>query len=152
MSYDLMVFDPQAPPPRRSGFIRWYEEQTQWNEGHSYDRPEITTSTLRAWYEEMRKDYPALNGPGSTDDVDNPNVTDYSIGKSAIYAAFAWSESKAARDAVFRLAEKHRVGFFDVSDDNGAVWVPTASGSYVCIHGHGAQTHSEKKWRHFRRK
>ncbi len=55
MSYDLMVFDPQAPPPHRSGFIRWYEEQTQWNEGHSYDRPEITTSTLRAWYEEMRK-------------------------------------------------------------------------------------------------
>jgi hypothetical protein len=128
-----MVFDPQAPPSDRNGFISWYEEQTQWNKGHLYDSLEISTSTLRAWYEDMLKDYPALNGPDSTDDVDNPKVIDYSIGKSAIYAAFAWSEAKAARGEVFRPAEKHRVGFLDVNDENGGVLLPTASGSYVCV-------------------
>jgi hypothetical protein len=34
MSYDLMVFDPAAAPRERDDFLRWYDAQTEWTEGH----------------------------------------------------------------------------------------------------------------------
>jgi hypothetical protein len=138
MGYDLMVFDPQGPPRDREGFMTWYRKQTEWSEGHSYDNADLTTSDLRAWYRDMLLQYPAMNGPDSSGDVDNPKVTDYSIGRSVIYAAFAWSEAEGALNRMFRLAEKHREGFFDVSGDDGGVWLPTPSGEYLCVHGEGA--------------
>ena len=112
MSYDLLVFDPLAAPPDREGFLRWYAEQVTWHEGHSYDDPEVSTPALQAWYPEMRSKFPALNGPFASDDVDNPRITDYSVGKSVIYAAFRWDEAGSARTATFDLAKKHGVGFF----------------------------------------
>ena len=53
MSYDVMVFDPKAPPHDRDGFMRWYDQQTRWSEGHSYDDPNVTTAELREWFNEM---------------------------------------------------------------------------------------------------
>jgi len=149
MSYDLMVFDPKAPPPSREGFLEWYKQQTGWSEGHTYTNPDVTTPELQAWYSEMIKSYPPMSGPDAADDSDNPKVTDYSIGKSVIYAAFAWSQAESARDAMFCLAEKYRIGFFDASADDGGVWLPTSPGRFVCVHGNVAES-SEKtpfwKW------
>jgi hypothetical protein len=94
----------------------------------------------------MLSQYPAMNGADSSDDVDNPKVTDYSIGRSAIYAAFSWSEAEGALDVMFRLAEKHRMGFFNVSAEDGGVWLPAPSGEYLCVHGDGAKAQNGKKW------
>jgi hypothetical protein len=138
MSYDLMVFDPKSAPPDRDGFMNWYKQQTGWEEGHSYDNPDVSTPELRAWFLEMITIYPPMNGLYQSEDVDNPKVTDYSVGKTAIYAAFAWSEAESAFKTMFRLAEKHKVGFFDVSSNNGGVWLPDSTGRYVCVHGQGA--------------
>jgi hypothetical protein len=137
MSYDLMVFDPEAPPQDRAGFVEWYLQQIEWGEGHSYDDPKVSTSALSAWFFDMTQEYPAMNGPYASDDVDDPKVTDYCIGRAVIYTAFAWSEAESAYHAVFEAARKHRVGFYDVSADDGQVWMPTSSGEYVCVHGGG---------------
>jgi hypothetical protein len=138
MSYDLMVFDPKASPLDRPGFIEWYEEQIQWNEGHSYQDPRISTPELRGWFLEMIEKYPAMNGPYASDDADNPSVTDYSVGRSVIYAAFAWSVSEEAFKTMFRLAQDHRLGFFDVSTPDGGVWLPNPVGNFICVHGRSA--------------
>jgi hypothetical protein len=137
MSYDLMVFDPLAPPFDREGFIDWYRKQTEWTAGHSYDDAAITTPALRAWFMEMISQYPPMNGPYAPDDTDNLRLTDYSIGKSIIYAAFAWSEADSAFRTMFNLAQKHRVGFFDVSSDEGGVWLPDAAAGLSLVHGGG---------------
>jgi hypothetical protein len=52
-----------------------------------------------------------------------------------------WStvEAEQARDVMFRLAEKHRVGFFDVSAGDGGVWLSASSGDYLRVHGDGAE-------------
>jgi hypothetical protein len=76
-----------------------------------------------------------MDGPYAVDDPDNPKITDYTVGRSITYAWFAWSEAENARGEVFRLAEKYRVGFFDVSADKGGVWMPTDPARYSCIHG-----------------
>ena len=113
----------------------WYKGQTQWREGHTYNDPAVSTPKLRAWFFEMIKEYPPMNGPHASDDVDDHKQTDYSIGKYVIYACFAWSEATSAIKATFNLAEKHRVGFFDVSTNNGGVWMPDEEGGYSCVHG-----------------
>ena len=123
MSYDLMVFDVQAAPTNLPAFMEWYEKQTEWSEDHGYDDPSVSTAALREWFLEMIQEFPAMNGPHASDDVDDPKLTSYSVGRSAVYAAFAWSQTEAAYRAMTSLAQKHRLGFFDASGD-GAVWVP----------------------------
>jgi hypothetical protein len=124
MSYDLAVFDPTAAPRDRDEFLSWFEAQTEWTEGHSYDDPAVTTPALASWFAEMSHAFPPMNGPLASRDFVDSSVTDYSIGRSIIYAAFAWSQARAAFDAVNRLAAKHRVGFFDVSGDPGEIRFP----------------------------
>ena len=50
MSYDLMVFDPEAAPLDRDAFMRWFEHQAEWSEDHDYDDPAVSTPALRAWF------------------------------------------------------------------------------------------------------
>lgn len=125
-----MVFDPSAAPRGRKEFMTWYEQETQWAESHDYNNPDVPAPALRAWFQDMIKTFPPTNGPLASDDVDDPTVSDYSLGRSVIYAAFAWSEATAAYEAMTSLAVKHRVGFFDVSCESGDIWLPTPDGAY----------------------
>ena len=121
MSYDLMVFDPAAAPRERAAFMDWYDTQSEWAEGHDYDDPAVTTPALRAWFMEMIKTFPAMSGPyAAADDEDaeeDSRFCEYCIGKSLIYASFAWSQQAAAYQTMRELAIRHGVGFFDVSGD-----------------------------------
>jgi hypothetical protein len=117
MSYDLMVFDPDAAPREREAFQSWFDAQTEWTEEHSYEDPRITTPALASWFAEMSETFPPMNGPFASADYDNLKRTDYSIGRSVIYAAFAWSQAKSAFAMVERMAAKHGVGFFDVGGE-----------------------------------
>lgn len=119
-----MVFDPHAAPRERDDFMDWYERQTEWTEEHSYDDPQITSPSLANWFAEIAEAFPPMNGPFASNDYENPKMTDYSIGRSVIYVAFAWSQAESAFEAVDRLAAKHRVGFFDVSGDQGEIRFP----------------------------
>lgn len=119
-----MVFRKEAAPKTRSDFMKWYQEQTEWTEEHSYDDPTNTSTELRNWFMELTHTFPAMNGPFASDDDDNLYVSDYSIGKDIIYVAFAWSLAEQAYTTMLKLAEKHDVGFFDVSSDNGDILFP----------------------------
>jgi hypothetical protein len=136
MSYDLMVFELSAAPRERKEFLAWYEHQSEWEEDHSYDDPAVTSSALRAWFMEMIGEFPAMNGPFATEFLEEKELrfTDYSVGRNLIYAGFAWSQAKAAYAISFRLAGKHKVGFFDASGDKGTVYVPDNFGSLSILH------------------
>lgn len=122
-----MVFETKAAPSEHAQFMSWYEQQTKWAEGHGYDDPAVSTVSLRAWFLDIIQSFPPLNGPLSKDDLpeDEATATDYSVGESVIYCAFAWSKAEVAYDTVFDLAQKHGVGFFDVSSGNEEVWLPS---------------------------
>jgi hypothetical protein len=127
VSYDLMVFDPKAAPRGKDAFLSWYDGQTQWSEGKSYEAPSATTPNLAAWYADMCRDFPNMNDPDTYEpehDEDNPRLTGYSIGPSIIYTDFRWSQAETAYATVRKLAVKHRVGFFNVSADDYEVWFP----------------------------
>jgi hypothetical protein len=136
MSYDLMVFEPTAAPKERKEFMKWYAQQTEWTEDHSYQDHAVTTESLQAWFKEMIEHFPPMNGPMASDDVDDPKVTDHCIGKHVIYSAFAWSVAEEAHPKMRELAINYSVGFFDVSADNGEILFP----------GESSDLKTEKPW------
>jgi hypothetical protein len=126
MSYDLLVFDPAAAPRDREAFMLWYDEQTQWSEPHGYNDPAETMPALAAWYAEIERGFPNSQGPAAfSGDGLSPRLTDYSIGRSIIYACFRWSEAEPAYEAVRGLAIKHGVGFFNASGDDAEILFPS---------------------------
>ncbi|SEJ43416.1 hypothetical protein SAMN05518849_106167 [Sphingobium sp. AP50] len=76
----------------------------------------------------MDRVFPNIHGPTITDDdLEDARLTDYSIGKSVIYVGFAWSQAEEAYYAVRELAQKHNLGFFDVSADEGEILDPSVA-------------------------
>ena len=136
-----MVFEPEAVPAEHDEFLEWYSRQTKWSEDHGYDDPANTSEHLRGWFHDMVQMFPPMNKPISLDDrpVDENSSTDYAIGRDFIYASFAWSKSEAAYMTVARLAEKHRLGLFNVSSTGEEVWLP-AEGGMALAHDKGPQT------------
>ncbi len=124
MSYDLMVFEASTVPRKHADFMEWYGEQTSWDELHEYDDPKVTSSALRSWFEDMIDFFPMMNGPYATEDFGHPKLADYSIGKDMIYMTCAWSCAEDAYLTARELAQKHKVGFFDVSSVNGEIVFP----------------------------
>jgi hypothetical protein len=126
VSYDLMVFEPSDAPSNRALFLDWYNRQTQWSETHNYNDPAVPAAKLRSWFLDIIQQFPPLNGPLSTEELpaDEDSVADYSLGQSVIYCSFAWSKVEQAHAAVFELAQKHGVGFFDVSSSDSKLWLP----------------------------
>lgn len=130
MSYDLMVFSAHKAPQSETEFLEWYDEQIEWSENHNYVDPVVTSKELKAWFLEMIETFPALNGPYAPEDdsvVFSEYITDYDIGESVIYASFKWAVAEQAYDKMYELAEKHRVGFFDVSG-SGDILFPAETG------------------------
>lgn len=145
LSFDLMVFAPEAAPRERESFMKWYSEQVEWDEGHSYDDPVVSTPQLRGWFTEMIAQFPPMNGPCAVDDPDDPHVTDYSVGKNVIYAAFAWSQAEPALALMTQLAAKHGVGLFDLTD--GTIYFPSDAGRLVALPGQTARSSSKPWWK-----
>lgn len=150
MSYDLLVFDPAVAPRERTEFMIWYEQLVKWEEDRDYNSPVGVTGNLKNFYENMREEFPPMNGPDAYD-FDQPSppipepkpkgiplgsntmsssppvafnealISDYCIAGNAIYIAFAWSVSDLAYNRVFNTALTTGVGFFNVSANNGEI-------------------------------
>ena len=43
MSYDLMAFESDKAPKKYKDFLRWYDEQTEWNGEHDYNNPSLAS-------------------------------------------------------------------------------------------------------------
>ncbi len=133
MSYDLMVFDVALSPGTRKAFLAWYDQRM---DDDGVDQPKNLTAPLRAWFHDMIRDFPPLNGPlappglGENEDVDIKR-TEYSIGYSHINACFAWSLAESAHRKVSTLAAKHQVGFFDASSAEACIWLPDRKGGLI---------------------
>jgi hypothetical protein len=137
MSYDLMVFDVKTALKGRKEFLEWHGQLIEWEEDHSYENLEVTTPELRSWFMEIIQTFPPMNGPLSRKDLlnaDDSSVTDYSFGRTALWAAFAWSKFEQAYKTVFQLSGKHGVGFYDASSNDGEVWLPTVKGTLMLAH------------------
>ncbi|WP_449603106.1 hypothetical protein [Paenibacillus sp. Marseille-Q9583] len=129
MSYDLMAFETSKAPQERAAFMKWYEQQVQWSEDHAYNDPSVLSEALQRFYSELSEQFPNMNVEDeifeAMEEAGTDNrLTDYSLGTSVIYAAFAYSVAEEAYTAMRELAIKHKVGFFDVSSNEGHIIFP----------------------------
>ncbi|MNZ91104.1 hypothetical protein D3C78_1100780 [compost metagenome] len=129
MSYDLMAFETSKAPQERATFMKWYEQQVQWSEDHAYNNPSVLSEALQRFYSELSEQFPNMNVEDeifeAMEEAGTDNrLTDYSLGTSVIYAAFAYSVVEEAYTAMRELAIKHKVGFFDVSSNEGDIIFP----------------------------
>ncbi len=131
MSYYLMVFEKSKAPTSKKEFILWYEKQVEWSEEHDYKTISVSSPALQNWFMEMKNTFPPMDGeyapdPDLLDEDENleSHTVDYCIGRDVIYVAFAWSVADEAYKLMRSLAQKHNVGFFDVSTDNGDIILP----------------------------
>ena len=141
MSYDLFVFDPKVAPRDRDAFLAWYKGVIQWQEPRDYNSPDGMTGNLPEFYDRMRVEFPAMNGPFGyrepepapkgflrrifapepPEPIDEAMLTDYSCAKSAIYLSFRSSVSSRAYNRTFNTALSTGVGFFNASAANGEI-------------------------------
>ncbi|WP_379145152.1 hypothetical protein [Paenibacillus sp. sgz500992] len=129
MSYDLMVFEPSRAPRERKEFMDWFEQQVQWSEDHEYNDPFVCSESLHRLYSKLSEDFPNMNVDDeifeAMEEAGTENrLTEYSLGSAVIYAAFAYSVAKEAYTTMRNLAIKHKVGFFDVSSNDGEIFFP----------------------------
>jgi hypothetical protein len=130
MSYDLMVFAPDAAPAKRPAFLDWYDEQTEWDLDRAYDDDAVAAPALQAFYADLAAEFPPISG----DDTEG-GAAEYTIAPALIYMSFVdWDRVDAAWEAVHRLAAKHEIGFFDVSSDLAEVWLPDRKGGLRVAH------------------
>lgn len=134
MSYDLMVFEKSKAPGTKKEFMSWYEKQVEWNEDHDYESIDVASPALQNWFMEMKDTFPPMNGDYAPevelleeDENLEMHVTDYSIGREVIYAAFSWSVVDEAYELMRTLAQKHGVGFLDESSSDGDIILPDGS-------------------------
>ena len=114
MSYDLFVFDPSAAPRDRAAFLAWFNEQVGDSECYFVGSSE----GLRAWHNVMLPKWPDMQEVDD-DQADDPHVTGYSCTPQSIYIDFRWSVAEEAYEATRRNAVECKVGFYDVSGDDG---------------------------------
>ncbi|WP_016891308.1 hypothetical protein [Mycobacteroides abscessus] len=114
MSYDIFAFDPAKAPSNDGELMLWYAEQAEWSEPHSYSDDSVTTPALSAFYRDMIKAFPPMNGPHAqdTDDAD----TGYCIGYGIVYVTFRWARADDALSKFLSLGIKHKVGICEVSE------------------------------------
>lgn len=117
MSYDLMVFEGEKAPRPKSGFMKWYERQVEWEEDHDYRSVKVCSPSLQSWFLAMKEDFPPMNGefspdPDQLEDFES-RTADYSFGWEMIYAGFAWSAAGEACALAKSLARQYGLGFFD---------------------------------------
>ena len=99
------------------------------------------TGNLPGFYDQMRMEFPAMNGPFAYREpgpapkgflsrifapappvpIDKAMLTDYSCAENAIYLSFNFSVSARAYNRTVNTALSTGVGFFNVSAGNGEI-------------------------------
>lgn len=117
-----MAFREDVAPEAKNDFMEWYGDQVDQKDDYDYNNPDNTSGELKEWFNEMIKTFPPMNGPLASDDVDDPNMADYTIASDFIYITFAWSVAENAKTTAIMLAKKHGIGIFDASSKNADIY------------------------------
>ena len=135
MSYDLIVFEPDAAPRDRMEFLDWIKDAAR-EDGGARSGPPSASPALWAWRNDMFEAFPASDGPRAFDPYSTlatRNAT-YRLVRHAIIAGFHWEASGAALFQVKKLVQKHRLGFFDASGEARPVWMVSRRRRFEIVH------------------
>lgn len=126
MSYDILIFEPDATTDE--DFPRWWKRISRWEEPHDYDTTERSIPEIRAFYRDLIRTFPPINGPHAlaeeeldAREAEGPPVADYTIGTNFIYVSVSWSDANTLVKIVGPMAWTQRLAVAYVSEDGSIV-------------------------------
>ena len=147
MSFDLMVFDPDHAPRERAAFMEWFRDITRWEDKLTVDIPDGLSGNLPAFYRQITKSFPDINGPEarayfdfvqppppgffarlfgakpvSRPELDESRLVECTFHANAIYLSFTSSLNGDAGFTCSDVANDTGVGLFNVSAGNGQIF------------------------------
>ena len=124
MSFDLLFFLAAAAPNNPDQFDEWLALD---NEEEITDLKSLSKS-LKDWYDEVKINYPPLNGPDavSGDSLGNLNVIDYYFSVDRIEVSIPSSAPESVVQDLLSAASKRGVGVFD--PQSGSAYFPDHNG------------------------
>ena len=109
--YDIIVFDPALVSDDE--FPVWWEEGAP---VETADDPGAMTPGLQSLYHELRRYFPALDGPDAVDDATllaRPGmggyVADYGFGPRHMYISVGWDRVEDLLGRLYEAAPRHGV-------------------------------------------
>ena len=109
--YDIIVFDPALVSD--DDFPDWWEEGAP---VEAADDPGAMTPGLQALYHELRRYFPAMDGPDAVDDATlraRPGmggyVADYGFGLRHMYISVGWARVEDLLGRLYEAAPRHGV-------------------------------------------
>ena len=118
MSYDVLVFDPDLVSD--DDFPDWWEEDPL---EERVDDPAAMIPGLQSLYHELRRYFPALNGPDAVDDATlrarpgmEEYVADYEFGPRHMYICVGWRRVGDFLGRLYEAAPRHGIAVARVSD------------------------------------
>ena len=108
--YDIIVFDPALVSD--DDFPDWWEEDPL---EEREDDPAAMIPGLQSLYHELRRYFPALNGPDAVDDA-TLRAVDYEFGPRHMYICVGWRRVRDFLGHLYEAAPRHGIAVARVSD------------------------------------
>jgi hypothetical protein len=136
MSYDLIAFDAAPAPRDRHAFLDWISRAFRSVDSPSGVDPSLLSPGLQAWYGETRKAFPGRSDLHASDGLNEASARNaiYRFSPSAVQAAFEWENAGPAFFLGKKAAIGCKVGLFEVSGANSAVWMVSQRGRFEIAH------------------
>ena len=116
MSYDLVVFEAKEAPRELGAFETWYQNKAEAAEETDNSLQSPATAAFRAFYDEMVRTFPDMNGPSGEELEEGEHLTGYQFQPDHIYIDFRWSVSSEAATKTLELAQKYGLGLYDLNN------------------------------------
>lgn len=136
MSYDLIAFDNETAPPDRLEFLDWIARQFRAVDGHTSADIQTLPIGLQAWHREMRQHFPGVYDPHAypPGTYQAGKHANYRFSKFAVRVSIDWDDTSPAFYRAKKAAMSCRVGLFEASGVNSAVWMFSRKKRFEIVH------------------
>lgn len=116
MTYDVLVFAPEAAPASRRKFLRWYG--LEGNEENAASGLSSMDLRLQSWYVKMVKFFPPRRGPLAAPSSFKGEgfLSNYVLRRNSIYTSFDSSKMEEAVSRCMTLAQECGLGIYLVGE------------------------------------
>ncbi len=123
MSFNLFVFERRENLKTSVEICSYMEEFTEYKEDKDYNSLEDSSEIIVNWSKKMFEKFPPLNGEYAPSEEQfhlkeiETHLTDYSIGKNAVFCAFGWDVAEEALEDIIAMADEYKAGVYDLQSN-----------------------------------
>jgi hypothetical protein len=136
VSYDIIAFENEAAPLDRLEFLDWIARAFRTVDGHHGADIATLPLGLQAWHREMRQHFPHAYDPHAypPGTYQAGKHASYRFSKHAVRVSVDWDDTAPAFYRAKKAAMSCRVGLFEASGVDSAVWMFSRKKRFEIVH------------------